>query len=304
MISTAASTPASDETTGTFRLDGLPCGMGTTIGNALRRTLLSALPGAVITDYRIDNVPHRYFALSGMKEDITEFELNLKQVRFRTTTNQPGYAQLNLTGPTIVTAGDLECRGCEVVNTDLYLCELGPGVRLVADFRVEKGVGYQVAPEESTEGANWIPLDRNFGPIKASNFLSEPIIGSVPPRENLYLEVTTDGSLSPESALASAAQLLIEQLTRLTLIEEPDKVADKEPELSEDDYLAMPIDVLELTPRTYNALVRHHITTIGALLEMSDDLRTLRNFGDKSLAEVHEKLAKVVPPQYLERKQD
>lgn len=283
---------------GQFEVEPLQAGFGLTVGNALRRVLLSSLQGAAITAIQIENVYHEFSTIPGVREDTTELILNLKQVRLKSYVDDPVNVRLESTGPGVVTAGDIQVPPeIEIVNPELPIATLdNREARLDLMLTIEKGSGYLTAEGRESTTIGVIPIDAVFTPVRRVNYRVEKTrVGARTDYDKLMLEIQTDGSIGPKEALAQAAQVLIdhfELFAQLTgTLREPIKPpigTGPIPSKLQD----MPIEVLDLSSRTYNCLKRSQITTVGQLLQMSEDeLLGLRNFGQKSLQELHDKLA-------------
>ncbi len=282
---------------GRFQIEPLPGGFGLTLGNALRRVLLSSLPGAAITAMKVDGTYHEFATIPGVREDTTELILNVKQVRLKSYSAEPVRLQLQANGPGVVTAGDISCPAdVEIANPELYLATLdGTEARLDVEFTVERGEGYITADGREAPAIGVIPIDAIFTPIRRVNYQVEHTrVGPRTDLDRLALEVQTDGTIAPNDALAQAAQLLIQQFAIFTDLSQsarrPEKATLGAGAISPRIY-DMPIEQLELSSRTYNCLKRSQITKVGQILEMSEDeLLALRNFGHKSLAELRDHL--------------
>jgi DNA-directed RNA polymerase subunit alpha len=282
---------------GRFQVEPLPSGFGLTLGNALRRVLLSSLPGAAITAMKVDGVYHEFATIPGVREDTTELILNVKQIRLKSYSEEPVRLQLQVSGPGVVTAGDIMCPAdVEIVNPELYLATLdSPDARLDIEFTVERGQGYVPADGREPAAIGVIPVDAIFTPIRRVNFQVENTrVGPRTDLDRLIIEVQTDGTIAPNEALAQAAQILIQHFAIFTDLSQALRRAEKAtlgagaipPRIYD-----MPIEQLELSSRTYNCLKRSQITKVGQILEMSEsELLNLRNFGQKSLAELRERL--------------
>ncbi len=282
---------------GRFQVEPLPSGFGLTLGNALRRVLLSSLPGAAITAMKVDGIYHEFATIPGVREDTTELILNVKQIRLKSYSEEPVRLQLQVSGPGVVTAGDIMCPAdVEIVNPELYLATLdSPDARLDIEFTVERGQGYVPADGREPAAIGVIPIDAIFTPIRRVNFQVENTrVGPRTDLDRLIIEVQTDGTIAPNEALAQAAQILIQHFAIFTDLSQALRRAEKAtlgagaipPRIYD-----MPIEQLELSSRTYNCLKRSQITKVGQILEMSEsELLNLRNFGQKSLAELRERL--------------
>jgi DNA-directed RNA polymerase subunit alpha len=283
---------------GQFEIEPLSNGFGLTVGNALRRVLLSSLPGAAVTAIKIEGVHHEFSTVPGVREDTTELILNLKQVRLKSYTQDPVNVRLEATGPGVISAGDIAVPPeIEIVNPELPIATLdNRDAKLEMLLTIESGRGYLMADGREEPSIGVIPIDAVFSPIRRVNYRVEKTrVGARTDYDKLLLEIQTDGSISPKEALAQAAQVLIDHFAIFAQLgpnlPRPDKSTISQgpiPSRLQD----MPIEVLDLSSRTYNCLKRSQITTVGQLLQMSEEeLLGLRNFGQKSLVELHEKLA-------------
>lgn len=274
----------------------LEAGFGTTLGNALRRVMLSSLPGAAITSVRIEGVEHEFSTLEHMQEDITEFLLNLKEVRLRAYADRPARLFLEASGESVVTAGDIQSTAdYEVVNPELRLATLtNRDGSLVVDVNVESGRGY--IPAGATEGLpiGVIPVDAVFTPVRRVNYhVSHTRVGQDTNFDRLELEIWTDGTITGPEAVSLAAEILREQFLGFQRLSRPETAmsnALQEPTQTFDGY-ETPIEDLDLSVRAYNCLKRSGLVTVGAILERSEEeLLALRNFGEKSYLELRDKL--------------
>jgi len=281
---------------GRFLAEPLERGFGITLGNAMRRVLLSYLPGAAVTQVKIEGIQHEFSSIPYVKEDTTEFLLNVKQLRLKSISGQPGKLTLAVEGEGQVCAADIQpSTDFEIVNPELYLVTLdSPEAKLYVEFDVELAKGYRPATSSDNLPIGVIPVDAIFTPIRKVNFITEPThIGRETGNEQLYLEVWTDGTIPPADAINQGADILIEQLTpfvdfaRVSLIEEKKPVRLAIP----DEQYNMPVVELNLSARTINSLRRAGITTVGELIGKRErELLALRNFGQKSHQEVEEHL--------------
>jgi DNA-directed RNA polymerase subunit alpha len=284
---------------GRYHVEPLEPGFGVTVGNAMRRVLLSSLPGAAVTSVKIDNVFHEFSAIPGVKEDTTELVLNIKQIRLRSFADRPVSLRIEASGTGEVTAADVIAPpDVEIVNPELHLASLdGEESRLVMEMTVERGKGY--VPAESRDGLaiGVIPVDAIYTPTRRVNYSVEPVrVGTVTDYERLVLEVWTDGTTAPDEAVANSAQILIRHFELLTeLVAKPTARFEKAPTSAVQipaKLYDVPIEDLDLTVRAYNCLKRAGITKVGQVLEMSeDDLLGVRNFGRKSLDELKDRLS-------------
>jgi len=282
---------------GRFQVEPLERGFGLTLGNALRRVLLSSLAGAAVTQVKVDGIYHEFATLPGVKEDTTELILNLKQLRLKSYTDQATQLRLIASGPGIVTASDLIYPSeIEIVNPELYVASLDSAeARLEMELTVEKGKGFRSSDGREPPSLGVIPVDAIFSPIRRVNYRVENTrVGERTDLDSLIIEIQTDGTISPMDALVQAATLLIEQFSVFTDLQAPRGRPDRG-SLSTGSIpshvLDMPIEQLDLSQRTYNCLKRSQITKVGQVMQMSEDeLLSLRNFGQKSLEELRERL--------------
>ena len=292
-------TKDSGATYGRYQIEPLEPGFGTTLGNAMRRILLAALPGAAVTSIRIDNVYHEFSDIPHVKEDTTELILNVKQLRLRSFTDRPVQMRIDARGAGEVTAADIIAPpDVEIVNPELHLATLDSSdAQLSLELTVEAGKGYQ--PGDHREGLplGVIPIDAIFTPVRRVNFNVETTrVGQVTDYERLVLEVWTDGTINPDDAVSQAGNILVRHLSLFTeLVSKQvgrlEKTTTGAAAIPQRLY-EMPIEDLNLSVRAYNCLKRAGITKVGQVLEMSvDDLLGVRNFGHKSLDELRERLA-------------
>jgi DNA-directed RNA polymerase subunit alpha len=280
-----------------FAIGPLEPGFGHTLGNSLRRTLLSSIPGAAITQIRIDGALHEFDTLPGIAEDVTDIILNIKDVVLISHSNEPIVVRLDVAGPATVTASDLQTTPeVEILNPDLVIATLNDKARLACDLTIERGAGYLSAADQDTGGAiGLIPVDAIFSPVRRVSFNVEAArVEQSTNYDRLVLDIQTDGSISPRDSLASAGATLrsIVQLVE-EMSDEPEglELAEATATASGSPDLDLPIEDLELSERPRNCLKRAQVNTIGELLEKSiDDLLAITNFGQKSLDEVAQKL--------------
>lgn len=274
----------------------LEAGFGTTLGNALRRVMLSSLPGAAITSVRVEGVEHEFSTLEHMQEDITEFLLNLKEVRLRAFADRPARLFLEASGEGVVTAGDIQSTAdYEVVNPELKLATLDhKDASLVVDVNVESGRGYVPATVSEGLAIGVIPVDALFTPVRRVNYhVAHTRVGQDTNFDRLEMEIWTDGTITGPEAVSLAAEIVRDQLTGFQRLSRPDSPmsnAMQEPSPTFDGY-DTPIEDLDLSVRAYNCLKRSGLVTVGAILERSEEeLLALRNFGEKSYEELRDKL--------------
>jgi DNA-directed RNA polymerase subunit alpha len=287
----------SDDNFGRFVAEPLENGFGTTLGNALRRVLLGYLPGAAVTQVRIEGIQHEFSTIPHVKEDTTEFLLNIRALRIKPVSGQPGKLTLEVRGEGQVFAADIvPSDDFEIANPELYLVTLdSPEAALSVELDVELGVGYRAAEAGDNLPVETIPVDAVFSPIRKANFTTEPVyVGRETSFERLRLDVWTDGTISPIDGISQSAQILVEQLSpfvdyvRLSQQEEEQK-AVRLP--IPDEKYNMPVEQLDLSVRTMNCLRRASITTVGQLISIGEkELLSLRNFGQKSRQEIEERL--------------
>jgi len=287
----------SEDNFGRFRAEPLEKGFGVTLGNALRRVLLGYLPGAAVTRVRLEGIQHEFSAIPFVKEDVTEFLLNVKALRLKSLSGQPGKLTLEVEGEGRVSAADIEpSTDFEIANPELYLATLdSPEAKLYVEFDVELGEGYREAEPGDNLPVGVIPVDAIFTPIRKVNFNVEPThISREISRERLELEVWTDGTISPVDAVSQSAEILVEQLSPFI---DYAKISRMEVEkqlirasISDEKY-NMPVEQLDLSVRTMNCLRRGGISTVGELISRGErGLLSLHNFGQKSKQEVDERL--------------
>ena len=289
---------------GKLSIEPLQRGYGITIGNPLRRILISSIPGSAITWVKIDNVVHEYTAIQGVKEEAMDLLLNIKRIRINSPAQRTGKMRLEVTGEGTVCAGDISTSAdFEIVNPELHLATLDdPEVTLSIEFNVDQGVGYQ--PAVQNEGVTGLPVgvlpvDAVFNPVRKVDYTIERTrVGQVTDFERLVLEVWTDGTISPLDAVQKAAEALVHHFFIFSNFR-PDSV-DALPALTlniSPEIFQMPLEKLQLSPRTANCLKRAHINRVGEVVDMSDDdLLKIRNFGERSLQELKEKLAELNIP--------
>jgi len=279
---------------GEFTIQPLERGYGVTLGNALRRVLLSSIQGAAITSIKIDGVLHEFSTIPGIKEDVTDVILNLKGVRFKLGTADTKIVRFNVTSAGVITAGDIITDGTiDVLNTDHYIATLSGGGAFKAEMVVKMGKGYTAARKElepdQPEGT--INIDAIFSPIKKVNYVvSHARVGQITDYDKLVMEVWTDGSLNPGDAIAYAAKILKQQLDVFINFEEVEEeiLPEKEDEKGNvNEILTRSVEDLELSVRSANCLKNAGINTIGELVQKTEaDMLKTKNFGRKSLSEI------------------
>jgi DNA-directed RNA polymerase subunit alpha len=280
-----------------FAIGPLEPGFGHTIGNSLRRTLLSSVPGAAVTMVRFDEALHEFDTISGVTEDVTDIILNLKDIVLTSESDDPVTLRLDAKGAGAVTAGDIECPAdVTILNRDLHIATLNSKARLAIDLTVEKGKGYASSQRDiDNRVIGVIPVDAIFSPVRRVNFTVEPTrVEQSTNFDRLVLDIETDGSISPREALASAGATL-QSLAELVASQSETPLGLGLTEVvdttSSSPDLDLPIEDLDLSERPRNCLKRAQVNTIGELLTKNeDDLLNITNFGQKSLDEVKEKL--------------
>jgi DNA-directed RNA polymerase subunit alpha len=280
-----------------FAVSPLEPGFGYTLGNSLRRTLLSSIPGAAITQVRFDDALHEFATITGVKEDVTDVILNLKDVVLRCYAEDAITLRLDKRGPGDVTAADIQTTSdVEILNGDLHIATLNAKGRLAADLTVEQGRGYLSADRAKRSNTiGLVPIDAIFSPVRRVAFSVEPTrVEQATNYDRLILDVETDGSISPQDALASAGETLRNLVGLVAELSDAPRgleLGDTAQVGSHSPDLDLPIEELDLSERPRNCLKRAQIDTIGQLLEKSEeDLLAITNFGQKSLEEVIQKL--------------
>ena len=297
----------SDDTYGKVAVEPLERGFALTLGNPMRRILLSSTNGSAITWVKIDDVVHEYTAIPGVKEEVMELLLNIKRIRIRAQSERSGKMRLDVSGGGPVCAGDIATSSdFEIVNPELHLATMdSDDAHLSIEFNVEQGVGYvQAVQGDGVDGlpVGVLPLDAIFSPVRKVNYNVERTrVGQVTDYERLVLEVWTDGTITPVEAVRRAAETLVNHFFLFSTLDRTAEAgADRSPLVVSPEIYQTPIERLELSPRTLNCLKRAHITKVGEVLEMPDgELLKIRNFGEKSLTELRGKLTErgITPPQ-------
>ena len=286
------------QTYGSVSIEPLERGFGLTIGNALRRILLSSLQGAAVTSIQIDGVLHEFSSIPGMIEDVTEFILNIKSLALKLNSDQPKKMSLKASGPGEVKASDIEAGSdIEIINSDLILCHLDKSAKINLELTVQNGKGYVAAELQKKEDKQigLILVDSIFSPVKKVSYnIENSRVGQVTDYDKLTLNVETNGSMEPDDAIAMSARILQEQLQYFINFEEPeidDKSKEEESEIKFNRNLLRKVDELELSVRSANCLRNDNIVYIGDLVQKSEnDMLRTPNFGRKSLNEIREVL--------------
>ena len=286
----------------TFVVEPLERGYGTTLGNALRRVLLSSLPGASMYAIEVEGARHEFSALPGVQEDLTTIILNLKDLVLDIDDgdNISKKCTIEVEGPAVVTGADIVCPSdVEVISKDLYICTVAAGGKFKATISARNGRGYITAEQNKNAGryqVGTIPTDCNYSPIRMVNYVVEPTrVGHDASYDQLSLTITTDGSMAPQEALALAAHLLVEHLNLFveinSIVEDVEVLAESKVE-TVNKFQNMTIDDLELSARSQNCLKRAGIQNVEELMQKTEeDMMKVRNLGKKSLKEVKEVLA-------------
>ncbi|MDP2871945.1 MAG: DNA-directed RNA polymerase subunit alpha [Bacillota bacterium] len=287
-----------DGRTAVYEVEPLERGYGMTLGNSLRRILLSSLPGAAVTSVRIDGVLHEFSTVPGVVEDTTDIILNLKQLRLKVHSDEEKILRIDAIGPGVVTADAIVADAdVEILTPDLHIATLADGGRLTMEMAVARGRGYMRAErnKQPDQPIGVVAIDSIFTPVRRVNYsIDATRVGHRTDYDKLTLEVTTDGSMTPDEATSLAAKILVEHLTLFLGLggaaQEESLLQEREPD-SEQRLLDMPIEELELSVRSFNCLKRAGINTIGDLSSRTEnDMVKVRNLGKKSLEEVKQKL--------------
>lgn len=288
---------------GKFICEPLERGYGITLGNSLRRMLLSSLTGAAVTSIRIEGALHEFTTIPGVREDVTDIILNLKELRFKMESKEPITLHIEFEGEGEFLAGQITTSSdIEILNKNLPIATLDKGARLVMDLVIEKGKGYVPADKnkKSDQSIGVIPIDAIFSPVLRVNYsVTDTRVGNVTNYDKLTLEVWTDGSICPEEAVSDASEILISHLRQFREIaglaycaNDEEEVADSVSENSSaNEYEQITIEDLDLSVRSYNCLKRANINTVADLITKSEEeMMKVRNLGRKSLDEVKKKL--------------
>ena len=280
-----------------YDIEPLEAGYGVTLGNSLRRVLLSSLPGAAVTSIRIEGVQHEFQDIPNVMEDVTDIVLNVKKLRLRSFSDHPVSMRLEVSGERVVTAADIMAPSTvEIVNPDLHIATLdNENARLEMELVVETGRGYVPAYSKEDQPIGVIPVDAIYTPVQNVNYTVEHTrVGQITNFDKVILEITTDGTITPDEALRQSADILVRHFTQLAnyraVLIEPEKAPLSSLPIPQKVY-DTPIEELDLSVRAYNCLKRSNITKVGQVLSMNEeDLLGVRNFGEKSLQELRERL--------------
>lgn len=285
---------------GRFVIGPLERGYGTTVGNSLRRVLLSSLPGAAVTSIRVTDVPHEFSAIPGVREDMMQFILHVKQLRLKLEGTDIARMRLEVQGAGPVTAADIQVPPeVEIINPDLYLFTVDSDEAfLEVELMAETGRGYSPAEERGRLPIGELPVDAIFSPIRRVSYeIEKTRVGQVADYDRILMDITTDGTIKPEESLALAAQIMIQHLRPIAGVSEETFVPAPEEKVEEpipNEIYDTPIEQLDLSVRVFNSLKRTGITKVGEMLEMLDrgeeTMLAIRNFGEKSLEELKQQL--------------
>lgn len=287
---------------GTFVVEPLERGYGTTLGNSLRRILLSSLPGSAVTTIKVEGVQHEFTTIEGVVEDITEIILNIKEVAFRLHTQDQKIVYIDSSEEGIVRASDIKHDSeVEIMNLDHHIATLNGNGRLYIEMIVENGTGWRpaVKNKKDTQAFGVIPIDSIFTPVKKVNFFVEDTrVGNVTDYDKLTLEVWTNGALDPDDAISISAEILTQQLSLFIHLTKKEEIFEDQEEVQDEEasklekILEMNIEELDLSVRSYNCLKRAAVHTVEDLVNKSEEeMMKVRNLGKKSLEEVAQKLA-------------
>ena len=287
---------------GKFVISPLERGYGDTLGNSLRRILLSSLEGAAVTSLRIMDIPHEFTDIPGVREDVLRVMIQVKQLSLILYDVNSARMQISVRGNGVITAADIQCPPeVEIINPDLYLFSVDDGnAELEIEMTVERGRGYSPVEERSGQlPIGELPVDAIFNPVKRVNWeVSSSRVGQSTNYDRLTIEIWTDGTIRPEKALSSSARILMDQLKHLAGVSEESLSTNIEEGIEvqrlTSEMMETPIEVLDLSVRVYNSLKRTGITTVGEVLELlekgEEAVMSIRNFGEKSLEELHQKM--------------
>ena len=288
-----------DDSYGKYVIEPLERGYGTTLGNSLRRVLLSSLPGTAVTSIRISGIQHEFSAIPGVKEDVTEIVLNIKRIIARLHSDEPKTVYIEASGEGEVTAGDIKADGeVEILNPELHIATLGPDASLSMELTLDHGRGYVPADKNKNpqQIIGTIPVDSIYTPVLKVNYAVENTrVGNQTDFDKLTLEVWTDRTISPRDAVSLGAKILVDHFTLFTDLSDSigsrSMVVEKV-ETQRDKVLEMTIEELDLSVRSFNCLKRANINTVEDLISKTqDEMIKVRNLGRKSLEEVEHKLA-------------
>ena len=291
----------SEQNYASYDIEPLEAGYGSTLGNSLRRVLLSSLSGAAVTSIKIDGVQHEFQDVPGVKEDVTDIVLNVKRLRLRSFSDRPVTMRLEVTGERDITGADIQAPSTvEIVNPDVHICTVDdPGSHFEMEMVVETGKGYVPAESKEDQPIGQIPVDAIFTPVERVSYtVSNTRVGQMTNYDKIVLQIWTDGTVTPDEALRQASHILVQHFQMIAEWNEPGIVEPGPPPLPgvtpyqiPQKVYDTPIEELDLSVRAYNCLKRSNITKVGQVLTMSrDDLLAVRNFGEKSLTELADRL--------------
>ncbi len=299
MVLPKIETDATSKNYGRYIIGPLERGYGVTLGNALRRVLLSSLPGAAVTSVRVSDVHHEFSDIPHVREDMTLVILQIKQLRVKLHTEEPVRLRLEVRGEGTVTAGDIQCPPeVDVINPDLYLFTVDSDkARLEMEMTVEPGRGYSPSDERGRLPIGELPVDAIFSPVKRCNYdVERARVGQMTNYDKLIMEIWTDGTMRPQEALSQSARILMQHFSLVAGVTEEirmEEVTQAASAIPQEIY-ETPIEQLDLSVRVFNSLKRTGITNVGEVLEMlgrgEEAMLTIRNFGAKSLTELRDKL--------------
>lgn len=289
------------EQSGRFFVEPLDRGFGATLGNALRRVLLSSLPGAAVTAIRVEGVPHEFSTIPGVVEDLLQVILNVKEIVVRSYSDIPKLVRLEVKGPGEVKAGDIEHDAeIEIVNPEHKIATLESGGKIAMELTIEKGTGYVTAEQnkKTNQPVGTVPVDSIFCPVRKVNITTEEIrVGQEINYDRLILEVTTNGAVTPEEAVREAAKILGHHVDLFLHVGEKPKEESRETVALagvDESVLEMPIEDLELSARSQNCLKKANISTVRQLVQLTEkELMEIKNFGARSADEVKEKITEL-----------
>lgn len=291
----------SEQNYASYDVEPLEAGYGMTLGNSLRRVLLSSLSGAAVTSIKIEGAQHEFQDVPGVKEDVTDIVLNVKKLRLRSFSDRPVTMRIEVTGEREVTGADIQAPSTiEIVNPETHICTVDdPNARFEMELVVETGKGYVPAESKEDQPIGQIPVDAIFTPVQRVNYTVEHTrVGQMTNYDKIVLQIWTDGTITPDQALRDASQILVQHFEMIANHALPVEEAEVLPEIAKSTAYQipqkvydMPIEELDLSVRAYNCLKRSNVTKVGQVLTMNrDDLLAVRNFGEKSLQELADRL--------------